>query len=55
MSDSWVTGSNRLQKAGLEQADIDAIEDGINLNLGTVEKKLIRIMPDGKPKVTTIK
>src|SRR5690606_34134374 len=35
MSDSWITGSNRLEKAGLSQADIDAIEDGINLNLGS--------------------
>ena len=55
MSDSWITGSNRLEKAGLSQADIDAIEVGINLNLGSVEKRLIRVMPDGTTKTTIIK
>src|SRR5690606_32682224 len=55
MSGSWRTESDRVGKAGLHQADIDAIEDGINLNLGTVEKRLIRVMPDGTTKTTIIK
>lgn len=47
MSDSWVTGSDRLEKAGLTQKDIKAIREGLEFGDGTVEKRLIRVKPDG--------
>ena len=47
MSDKWVTGSERLEKAGLSQKDINAIKEGLEFGDGTVEKRLIRVKPDG--------
>ena len=41
MSDNWVTGSDRLEKAGLPQKDIKAIREGLEFGDGTVEKRLI--------------
>ena len=47
MSDSWVTGNKRLENAGLSQKDINAIHRGLEFGDGTVEKRLIRVKPDG--------
>ena len=54
MSDNWVTRSKRLEKAGLQQTDIDAIKRGLRRGDGTVEKILVRVKPDGTIKTRTI-
>lgn len=54
MSDSWVTGSGRLEKAGLSQKDVRAIREGLEFGDGTVEKRLIRVMPNGRAIPTVI-
>lgn len=54
LSDSWVTSSERLERAGLNQTDIDAIKRGLRRGDGTVEKMLIRVKPDGTTVIKTI-
>lgn len=54
MSDGWVTGSSRLEKAGLSTSDIDAIKRGLRRSDGTVEKILLRVKPNGGTVTKTI-
>lgn len=54
LSDSWITGSNRLQRAGLSAKDQKAIEQGLQRGDGTVEKILLRVKPDGTVSRKTI-
>ena len=54
MSDKWVTGSKRLEKAGISSKDIKAIKEGLELGDGTVEKKLIRVVENGGTTITTL-
>ncbi|GAA60914.1 hypothetical protein P20652_2782 [Pseudoalteromonas sp. BSi20652] len=46
MSDDWVT-DKRLRKAGLNEEQIEEILESIADNDGSIEKILIRNMPDG--------
>jgi len=47
MSNDWVT-RERLIKAGIPRNDIDNILDGLADNDGTVQKLVIRNLPDGQ-------
>ena len=54
MSDSWVMGSDRSEKAGLSPTDLNAIKEGLEFGDGTVGKILIRVNPDGSASTSII-